>query len=70
MLALQNYASTYAKIAIFVFGALGGGGGVGIVAGIVVGSTVWCIGYSAAEMLQVCNQPYLCTLSLNPTPER
>lgn len=50
---MQNYSSTYAKLAMFGFAAWGGAAGGGVVAGITMGALVWCIAFSATEMLQV-----------------
>ncbi len=55
---LQNYSSTYAKLAMFGFAAWGASTGGGVVIGITMGALVWCIAFSAIEMLQV-RQPCL-----------
>ena len=58
---MQNYSSTYAKLAMFGFAAWGGAAGGGVVAGITMGALVWCIAFSATEMLQV--RPLPCQIN-------
>ena len=50
---MQNYSSTYAKLAMFGFAAWGAStGGGGVVAGVTMGAVVWCIAFTSIEMLQ------------------
>ena len=47
-----NFAATYAKLAIFVFAALAGEEGRGVIAGLVLCSVVLGTVWSGAELMQ------------------
>ncbi len=49
----MNFASTYGKLAIFIFAAWAGADNQGVIAGLVLCSVVLGTVYSGAELMQV-----------------